>query len=76
MIEDVARRYEDKSTEYYLSFAKKDEKEMMSAGMKVISLKGAAATKYVEAANAAVWKRFAKIVGEGSVAEYKKKFIK
>lgn len=76
MIEAVAEQYEDKSTEYYLGFAKKDEKEMMSAGMSIISLKGEAATKYVDAANAAVWKRFAKIVGEGSVAEYKKKFIK
>lgn len=50
MIEDVARRYEDQSTDYYLSFAKKDEKEMMSAGMDIISLKGQAATNYVEAA--------------------------
>ena len=76
LIDRIAKKYEDDSTAFYLRFAKKDADEMMGAGMKVITLKGKAATNYVDAANAAVWKRFAKIVGEGPVAEYKKKFIK
>ncbi len=76
MIEGVARRYEDQSTEFYLGFAKKDEKAMKESGMDVIALKGKAATAYVEAANAAVWKRFEKIVGAETVAKYRSVFEK
>ena len=76
LIADAARDYEDKSTEFYLGFANKDEKEMKAAGMEIITLKGRAAHDYVEAANSAVWQRFAKTVGEETVAAYKKAFIK
>jgi TRAP-type C4-dicarboxylate transport system substrate-binding protein len=76
LIDRVARTYEDKSTEFYLGFANKDEKEMKAAGMEIITLAGKAARDYVGAANAAVWERFAKVVGEEEIAKYKKAFIK
>ncbi len=45
------------------------------AGMNVITLKGAAAKDYVNAANAAVWKKFGTLVGAETAAKYKSVFV-
>jgi len=74
LLEKTALSYEKKSDAFYRGISKKDEKEMMASGMKIITLKGKAAKAYVNAADAAVWKRFEKIVGAATVAKYKAKF--
>ena len=76
LLEETAISYEKKSSDFYLSLAAKDEKEMKAGGMSIITLKGKAATDYVNAANAAVWKRFEKIVGKDSVELYRAKFVR
>jgi TRAP-type C4-dicarboxylate transport system substrate-binding protein len=75
VLKKSAVSYEAKSNKYYLSLAAEDEKKMKASGMKIISLKGKAATDYVNAADAAVWTKFGKLVGAKSAAEFKAKFV-
>ena len=63
-------------TKFYLGLAAEDEVKMKASGMKIIALKGKAATDYVDAANAAVWKRFGKLVGAETAAKFRAKFVK
>lgn len=76
LLERIALSYEAKSSKFYLSLAAKDELEMKAGGMKIITLKGKAAKDYVNAANAAVWKRFEKIAGAATVKKFRAKFIR
>lgn len=76
MITAVGRYYEDESTKYWLSLAKKDEEEMKSAGMEIVQLEGQPAQDYLKAANEAVWARFTKLVGPETATEYRAKFVK
>ena len=76
LLEKTALTYEKESNNYYLSLAAKDEAEMKAGGMQIITLQGKAATDYVNAANAAVWKRFEKIAGAATVAKYRAVFVK
>ena len=76
LLQKTALSYEDESNKFYLGQAAKDEKEMKASGMSVITLKGKAATDYVNAANSAAWKRFEKMVGAEKMAEFKSKLVK
>ena len=76
LILDVGRYYEEESTRYWLKLAEKDEAEMKAGGMQIVELKGQAAKAYLSAANEAVWKRFTKLVGEKTAAEYRATFVK
>ncbi len=76
IITDVGHYYEAESTKYWIRLAKKDEDEMKAAGMEIVSLTGKPADDYVAAANNAVWKRFTKLVGDKTAAEYRVKFVK
>ncbi len=75
-MEQTALTYEDESNKYYLGLAAKDEMEMKASGMAIITLEGAAAKNYVNAANAAVWKRFGTLVGAETAAKFKAKFVR
>jgi TRAP-type C4-dicarboxylate transport system substrate-binding protein len=74
LLQAKALTYETESSKFYLSLAAADEKQMKAKGMQIISLKGAAATDYVNAANSAVWKKFGKLVGAESAAKFRAKF--
>lgn len=76
VLQDAAISYEEKSNNFYLSLAAEDEKKMKASGMQIITLKGKAATDYVNAADAAVWTKFGKLVGAEKAALYKSKFVK
>ena len=76
LLERTALSYEVESDKVYLGIAGSDEKEMKASGMQIITLKGQAAKNYVNAADAAVWKRFEKLVGAETAANYKAKFLK
>jgi TRAP-type C4-dicarboxylate transport system substrate-binding protein len=76
LLKKTAVSYEAESTKFYLSLAAEDEKKMKASGMKIISLKGKAATDYVNAADAAVWTKFGKLVGAKSAAMFRAKFVK
>jgi TRAP-type C4-dicarboxylate transport system substrate-binding protein len=76
LLNKTAVSYEAESTKFYLSLAAEDEKKMKASGMKIISLKGKAATDYVNAADAAVWTKLGKLVGAKSAANFKAKFVK
>jgi TRAP-type transport system periplasmic protein len=56
ILERVAIEYEGSSIAYMEGERSKEEKMAMDAGMKIIKLKGANASNYLKAANAAVWK--------------------
>ncbi len=75
LVEKTALSYEAESNKFYLGLAAQDEKEMKASGMKIITLEGAAAKDYVNAANAAVWKRFGTLVGAETAAKFKAKFV-
>ena len=75
LIEKKAVFYEAESSKFYLGLAAEDEVKMKASGMKIITLKGRAAKDYVNAANAAVWKRFGKLVGAETAAKFKAKFV-
>ncbi len=76
LVQKTALTYEAASDKFYLGQAAKDEMEMKSSGMSIISLKGAAAKDYVNAANSAVWKKFGTLVGAETAAKYKAVFVK
>ena len=48
----------------------------ISSGGCIITLEGAAAKDYVNAANAAVWKKFGSLVGAETAAKFKAAFVK
>lgn len=70
LVNAEAQSYEAASAKFYSDAAKGDEKAMMDAGMSVIELKGAAAKRYVEAANKAVIARITKGAGKKVVDAY------
>ena len=76
LVQKTALSYEAASDKDYLGQAAKDEMEMKSSGMSIITLKGTAAKDYVNAANAAVWKKFGTLVGAETAAKYKAVFVK
>ena len=76
LVQKTALTYEAASDKFYLGQAAKDEMEMKSSGMSIITLEGTAAKDYVNAANAAVWKKFGTLVGAETAAKFKAKFIK
>jgi TRAP-type C4-dicarboxylate transport system substrate-binding protein len=67
LLERVAMSYEVESSKFYLAAAAVDEKEMKSAGMQVVTLKGEAAKKYLAAANNGMIERISKQAGAASV---------
>ena len=71
LVKKTALSYEAASDKSYLGQAAKDEMEMKASGMSIISLQGAAAKDYVNAANSAVWKKFGTLVGAETAAKYK-----
>ena len=76
LVSQTALSYEAASDKAYLGQAASDETEMKSSGMSIISLHGAAAKDYVNAANSAVWKKFGTLVGAETAAKYKSVFVK
>jgi len=76
VLNETAVSYEAESNKFYLSLAAEDESKMKASGMEIISLKGKAATDYVNAADAAVWTKFGKLVGAETATMFKAKFVK
>lgn len=59
-LEKEARIYEKKSLGYMESYRKKDENELIAAGMKTIDLKDGPKKHYIDSANISVWERLKK----------------